>query len=374
MASSRTSLERGLTYAFGLVVLIVVAMIPVAMWAMAGITNEARDLHHTIVKGELAYIKVAGEADSLQAASLEAATNPDASKAGASLATAKSLIKQFPEDARHMVDVFCPIPANMKTADAATSTCDQRGRKDQIGKLVDSFNASASAYDFQSLSAVQFLITNKKRDALKQINGPSSDAYTKQRGDGQALLNALSNDSDKRWNALLQARNLGLTVFVIGAIVATLIAILGMGWFRRTMLSGVGRCVDVFESMGRGNLRQRVGWHGSDLLGRLAQGVDELAERLSTMIGAIQTSAATVFTAIGDNNSTAFEVEERVGLDHHGGANRRRRGARGRCGSRGCGRRCGRGGSGGSGRSGSDGLLHARELGEHLAGRHDASA
>ncbi len=305
------SLERGLTYAFGLVVLVVIAMIPVAFWAMALITQQAQDLHDTIVRGELAYTQVASDADQLQAASLEAATNPNAAKANDSLKTATTMIKQFPEDARKMVDVFCPKPKGAVSADAASG--DQCAtRKDKIGQLVSAFNTSASAYDFQSLSGVQLLSTGKKADSLKQTNGPALDAYNKQRADGQALLNEISSNSDQRWSALLRARNLGLLVFVVGAAVATLVAILGMMWFRRTMLSGVGRCVDIFEAMGRGNLTERIGWHGSDLLGRLAQGVDELASRLGTMIGAIQTSAATVLTASGENNRISGEVDDRV--------------------------------------------------------------
>jgi methyl-accepting chemotaxis protein len=312
MQERRTSLERGLTYAFGLVVLVVIAMIPVAFLAMRGITMQAQDLHDTIVRGELAYTQVAADADTLQAASLEAATNPDAAKASASLETAKTMIKQFPEDARKMVDVFCPQPAGKAGSDAVDAATACAMRKDKIGTLVTAFNNSASAYDFQSLSGVQLLATGKKAESLKQTNGPTLDAYLKQRNDGQALLNAISGDSDKRWQALLAAKNLGLVFFVIGAVVAALVAFLGMMWFRRTMLSGVGRCVDIFESMGRGNLTARIGWHGSDLLGRLAQGVDELADRLSVMIGAIQSSAGTVFNASGENNRISLEVDERV--------------------------------------------------------------
>ncbi|MDP9017788.1 MAG: methyl-accepting chemotaxis protein [Candidatus Eremiobacteraeota bacterium] len=311
MVDKRTSLERGLTYAFGLVVLVVIAMIPVAMWAMNGITTQAQDLHDTIIRGELAYTQVAGDADSLQAASLEAATNPDVAKATASQNTAKTMIKQFPEDARKMVDVFCPQP-KAKTEDQLDAATACKARNDKIGQLVTAFNSSASAYDFQSLSGVQLLTTGKKAEALKQINGPSSDAYRKQRSDGQALLDAINTDSNRRWEALLAARNLGLIVFIVGAAVAVLIAILGMSWFRKTMMSGVGRCVDIFEAMGQGNLTERVGWHGHDLLGRLAQGVDDLADRLSVMIGEIQSSAVTVFNSSGENTRISVEVDERV--------------------------------------------------------------
>ncbi|MBV8246527.1 MAG: hypothetical protein JOZ38_11430 [Candidatus Eremiobacteraeota bacterium] len=309
MGNRRTSLEQGLAYAFGLVLLVVFAMIPVAWVAMSGIVGQAANLHDTIVRGQLAYIKVAEDADSLQAASLGAATNPDPAKAGTQLDAAKNLVKQFPDDARAMRDIFCPLPAGKKAEDV-DDPC--TFRKDKIGPLASAFGKSASAYDFQSLSAVQFLATNKKSDALKQINGPMSDAYAQQRNDGQAMLDALKLESDASWQALLARRTFGLAVFVVGAIVAAIIALLGMQFFRRTLLGGIGKCVESFEAMGRGDLTVRIGWHGTDLLGRLAQGVDELANRLSGMIGQIQRAAGTVLGASSENTRLSAELNDRV--------------------------------------------------------------
>src|SRR5579884_1068646 len=105
MNSKRTSLERGLSSAFLLVIVVVIAIIPVSIWAMNGITTQAQVLHDTIIRGELAYVKVASDADTLRAASIDAATNTDPSKAAASLSKAKAMVAQFPEDARKMGDM-----------------------------------------------------------------------------------------------------------------------------------------------------------------------------------------------------------------------------------------------------------------------------
>ena len=67
MDSHRTNLERGLTVAFSLVILMVVLMIPVAFFAMWGITQQAQSLHDKIIKGQLAYAQVQSDADSLRA-------------------------------------------------------------------------------------------------------------------------------------------------------------------------------------------------------------------------------------------------------------------------------------------------------------------
>src|SRR5690348_15675658 len=111
MEQKRTSLERGLTLAFVVVILIIGLSIPVTIWAMGQVTNQAQVLHDTIIRGELAYVKVASDADTLRASSIDAATNPDPSKAAASLAKAKAMVAQFPEDARKMGEMTATDPA-----------------------------------------------------------------------------------------------------------------------------------------------------------------------------------------------------------------------------------------------------------------------
>ena len=303
MTSKRTSLERGLTSAFVLVVLVVIAMIPLALWAMNGITQQAQVLHDTIVRGELAYVKVASDADTLRASSIDAATNPDPIKAAASLDQAKKMIAQFPEDARKMGELT--------------------SKDDTVRPLVEKFvgkkaadgtvsGGSASTYDFQALAAVGLLAQGKRADALKQIQGAASTAYAQQAQDGDALLNALKASSDARFQELMKARTFALTILIAGALVASLIAMLAMGWFRRSMSAGLGRCLDVFESMGRGDLTARVGWEGRDLLGRLGAAVDQLGDRLAQIISTIQHAVMTVQEASSHTNSTARQVEARV--------------------------------------------------------------
>src|SRR5579883_1560291 len=302
MVAKRTSLERGLTSAFALVILVVIAMIPVALFAMNGITQQAQVLHDTIIRGELAYVKVASDADALRAATIDAATNPDATRAAASLARAKALVSQYPSDSRAM--------GNLTGSDAAVRPLVQRF----VGVHDDKNNVQGSAdvYDFQALAAVGQLLQGKRADALKQIQGSAAASYDQQSKDGEALLNALRTSSDARFNALMGARTFALTVLILGALVACAIAIVSMGWFRRTMRSGLERCLEVFEAMGRGDLRARVGFEGKDLLGRLAQAVDQLADRLSHTISTIQHAVMTVQNASSHTNDTARQVEARV--------------------------------------------------------------
>ncbi len=292
MQAQRTSLERGLTSSFALVILVVIAIIPVAMWAMGGITAQAQVLHDTIIRGELAYVKVASDADTLRAVSIDAATNPDGTKAASSLNQAKTMLQAFPDDARKMEDLTSKDKA--------------------VAPLVAKFKDSASAYDFQALAAIGLLAQGKKGEALRQIQGASFSAYEAQSADGEALLSSLKNSSDTRFGALMQARNFALTVLVIGATVASIIAFIAMGWFRRAMRAGLERCLDVFEAMGRGDLTARVGWDGQDLLGRLGQAVDQLGVRLGQIISTIQHAVMTVQNASSHTNDTARQVEGRV--------------------------------------------------------------
>ncbi len=300
MSSKRTSLERGLTSAFALVILVVIAIIPVAMWAMTGITQQAQALHDTIIRGELAYIKVASDADTLRASSIDAATNPDPAKAAASLARAKAMMNQFPEDSRKMADLTGSDPAVKPLVDKF------------VGDTKRQIQGSANIYDFQALAGVGLLSQGKKAEALKQIQGMAASAFDQQSTDGDALLNALKNNSDTRFAALMQARNSALSGIIVGAVVASLIAFIAMSWFRRAMRAGLESCLNVFEAMGRGNLTARVGWQGGDLLGRLGQAVDQLGDRLAQIISTIQHAVMTVQTASSHTNDTARQVEARV--------------------------------------------------------------
>jgi len=315
MEQRRTSLERGLMMAFGLVILVMLLMVPVMFWALNGVSTQAQVLNDRVIAGQLAYAKVANDADSLRAATLEAATSTDPAAAAKELDQAKTLVKQFPDDARKMVDIFCPVKSASKGgADMTTSAC--QGNSDEIakaiGSLVDTFSSSASGYDFQALSAVSLLQSGKTKDALTQINGPSSTAYEKQNTDGQAMLNALNGLASDRYNKLLAARNNALLSLIVGLLVAILIVALSYGWLRTIMTRSIGRCVEIFEAMGAGDLTERINWQGRDLLGRLGQAIDDFADRMSTIVRRIQNASMTVQQRSEQSSQIALQVDGRM--------------------------------------------------------------
>ena len=316
MEVRHTSLERGLTYSFGAVLLVIIALIPVGVFAMTYIADQANALRDTVIKGQLAYAKVASDADTLRAATLEAATNPDAARAAQRLAQAKTLVKQFPDDARAMVAIFCPATEAAAAKDANAMPEDPcskiTGAQADVAKVVSRFNVSAGAYDFQALSAVSLLQDGKAKEALSQINGPSSAAYEKQANDGQEMLQALVVYADRTFAALNTARTAALVALIVGGFAAVVIAFLAMSWFRRTMLRSIGRTVEIFEAMGNGDLSQRIMWQGRDLLGRLGLAIDDLSDRLAAMISQIQTASVTVQGASEQSNHIALEVDGRV--------------------------------------------------------------
>jgi methyl-accepting chemotaxis protein len=313
MEGRRTSLERGLMSAFGLIVIVLVLIVPVMFWAMNGITTQAAVLNDRVIAGQLAYAKVAADADSLRAATLGAATNNNAAQAASQLRLATALVKQFPDDARTMVAIFCPKATAPHNADI-TSPCAQNtdAIAQQIGPLVDTFSSSASTYDFQALSAVSLLQQGNAKAALLQINGPSGTAYQKQSKDGQAMLNALTALANDRYQRLLEARTIGVISLIVGLGFAIALVIGSMLWLRTIVLRSIGRCVEVFEAMGVGDLSHRLNWHGKDLLGRLGQAIDDFADRISGMIVQIQRASLTVQGASEQSTQIAVQVDDRV--------------------------------------------------------------
>jgi methyl-accepting chemotaxis protein len=310
MEARHTSLERGLAISFVLVIIVVFAFLPITWYAMQQITNQAQVLRDTVIRGQLAYARVASDADSLRAATLEAATNPDPARAAQRLVLSKTLVKQFPDDARKMLAKFCP-PSS--TAADATPVCTNvTGSKSEVATLADKFNTSASAFDFQALSAVSLLQSGKAKEALAQINGPSSVAYEKQNSDGQAMLDALNRFADASFNELKTAQLYAFVFLIVAFVIALAVILTALGWFRSTMLKSIGRTVEVFEAMGSGDLSQRIMWQGRDLLGRLGTAVDDLGDRLAGMISQIQTASYTVQGASEQSNHIALECDGRM--------------------------------------------------------------
>ena len=292
MKTSRAILERGLNLSFGLVILFIVLLIPASYIAISGLTTQAQVLHDTIVKGEIAYAKVLADADGIRSATLEAATNPDAKRAAESLTLASTLLTKFPQDAREMATLTARDPS--------------------VAPLVKEFNTSATTYDFDQLGVIGLLKQGHKAAALTQIFGPSATAFDTQNKDGALLLEALNKAADARWAALLEARNISIFIFVVGALIATVVAIISLAYFRRTMTRSIGRIVEVFEAIGRGDLTVRIGWHGRDLLGRLGSAIDDLADQLATMIGRIADAASTVRTSTEQSNRMVLEIDART--------------------------------------------------------------
>jgi methyl-accepting chemotaxis protein len=300
--------------AFGLVVLVMLLFVPVVLWSMSAI-GKAQSLQQRVIAGQLAYAKVASDADTLRAATLEAATNPSPTLAAQQVDYVKMLLKQFPDDARNMVAIFCPPSAAAKN-DNSDLQMGCSGNTDaiakQVGSSVDTFSKSASAYDFQALSAAGSLSQGNKKAAMEQIEGASAAAYQQQSKDGTARLDALSSLADDQYKAILEARSVALWALCGGLFVVIGLVVVSMIMLRNLILRNITRLVDVLEKMGTGDLKQRLNWHGRDLLGRLGTAVDEFAERITSMVVQIQRASMTVQGASDQNNQIALEVDSRV--------------------------------------------------------------
>lgn len=291
-ARRRTILESGLSLAFGLVVLVTLLNVPIALWALIGIARPAQQLHDMVVRAQIAYARVAADADELRAMTFEAAMSASPAAAGNPLGSVKRLVRQFPADARAMKALLDQDP--------------------DLAAVADRFNASASAYDFQELDAVALLAQGRRADALRQIVGPSSLAYDAQNANGRRMLAALGSLADARFNDLTLARNFGVAIVIVAAFLLLAIVGLAMTWLRASMLRSLGRCAEIFEAMGRGNLSERIGWRGSDLLGRLGGSIDALADRLGVTIAQIQRAALALQEASDQSSRLASEVATRA--------------------------------------------------------------
>jgi methyl-accepting chemotaxis protein len=235
---------------------------------------------------------VARDANALRSALLDAATSTDKTAAAASLAAAGKLVKQFPQDARTMADLTAADPT--------------------LSKAVASFKVSSSAFDFSALQSMLLLMSGKRAEAQAQISGRQVIPYEAQRTDGDAVLTLLGQKADVSFAAVQAARIAGIAGTCLGSLLSIAITLGAMMWFRRSMIAGIGVCLTIFQAMERGDLTQRIGWTGKDVLGQLGHSVDQLAEKLGLMIASIQRAAETVLARSSEETEISREVNDRV--------------------------------------------------------------
>jgi methyl-accepting chemotaxis protein len=292
MNSNRAVLESGVGLAFGLVVLVTLLNVPIALWALFGITHQAQQLHDVVGGGQLAYARVAADASRLRAVTLEAAMSGNSPLAADAIREAQALLQSFPHDTATMKALLDRVP--------------------DLKAPVDRFVASAQAYQRQESAAVTALAQGRRAEALRSIGGASSLAYDDQNADGTRLLDALGSIADGRYNQLRAARNFGIAILLIVPLALVAIVAFTLAWLREMMLRGIGRCAEIFEAMGRGDLRARTEWTGNDVLGRLGGSVDTLSQRLGETIAQIQHAMVALQEASGRSTKLAHDVAARA--------------------------------------------------------------
>jgi methyl-accepting chemotaxis protein len=284
------SFASGLRVALVLIVLVMLLMLPAMLGALNIVAGKAADLSNRVIAGQLAYIKVADDANSLRAATLQAATDP--SGGAQELAQAERLVSQFPADARAMAAIA-------------------KG----IGPVVDTFNASASAYDFQELGVIGLLKSGKNAEARTQIEGPSAAAYEKQRAGGEAMLDALNAFAAQRYGELQSARNGALIALIIGIAAGIIVVLLCFGWLRGLLQENIGGCIAMFERMRTGDLTVRLQWTGEDGIGRFSRTIDAFAERIGAMVERIAGASVTVQRTSEESSAQIDEVHQGMERD-----------------------------------------------------------
>jgi methyl-accepting chemotaxis protein len=292
----RTTLESGIALAFGLAVLVMLLDIPIAIWALSGITSQAQELHDMVGGAQLGYARVAADADQLRATTLEAAMNVGSPLSADDVSQARTLLARLPDDTRTMKQSLDQIPDMVAAGDR--------------------FAGSVSEYVAQEQSAIAMIARKRGSDALRTITGSSYLAYEAQRSDGQRMLVALAAVADERLARLQNARNFGIGILV-GVPLALLVLVgVTLVWLRASMFHGIGRCAELFEAIGSGDLSGRTGWTGRDVLGRLGISVDILAERLSAMMAQVQRTALAFQESSRYCSTLAREAAARANEEH----------------------------------------------------------
>ncbi len=291
MNERRSTLERNLGFTLILIVVAMVLVVAVALVSLFQTGTQAVGLRETTVQGELAAAHVSALAQTLQSDLLQAASNPDAKQAKASASDAKTTLTNLSNVASGLQTFASGIPALKSTADA--------------------FKNDEMNLENASMIIISAVGRGDKAGAASAI-ATISTAYITQQGDVTALSSGLAKETGAHYESLTRVRTIGTVVLVVLAIIALLVTAYAMNRMRLVMLRGVGRCVEVLEAMERGDLMQRIGWVGDDLLGRLANAIDEHLQRLANIVSGIQRTSHAVEDVSNTNRLAVRELRSRV--------------------------------------------------------------
>jgi methyl-accepting chemotaxis protein len=288
----RSILESGVAIAFGLVLLVTLVNVPIALWALFGITKHAQQLHDVVGGEQLAYARVAADASRLRTLTLEAVMSGNSPLSTDATREAQSLLKSVPDDVATMNRLAARLP--------------------EVSSASGQFVASLQRYVSQERIAVAALAQGRRAAAARTIAGSSSLAYDEQIVYGRRMLDALGGVADARYQQLRSARNFGIGILLVIPLALVAIVALTLAWLREMMLRGIGRCAEIFEAIGRGDLCARTGWSGDDVLGRLGGSVDTLARRLAETIAQIQNAMISLQDASHRSSRLAQDVAARA--------------------------------------------------------------
>lgn len=288
----RSILESGVAIAFGLVLLVTILNVPIALWALFSITKHAQQLHDVVGGEQLAYARVSTDASRLRTLALEAAMSGDSPLASDATHEAQSLLQSFPRDITAMQALAPQLP--------------------EISLPAAQFAASVRRYMTQERSVIAALAQGRRAEAARMIGGSSSLAFDDQTAYGRRMLDALGGVADTRYQQLRAARNFSIAILLVIPLALVAIVAVTLAWLREMMLRGVGRCAEIFEAMGRGDLCERTGWSGEDVLGRLGGSVDTLAQRLAQTIAQIQEAMTSLQQASRRSSKLAHDVAARA--------------------------------------------------------------
>ena len=276
---------------FGLVLLLLAAMIALAVTRLAAIGDET----HKILEKD--WVK----ADA--AATLNATTRANAQR---------TMELFFATDRDRLAQLRQRIAANKQTVSAAIATLDRLVYTGDGRDMLASIKQERAAY-VASFSKVDKLLQDGERDAAVQLlTSETLPAIDSLQARVKALANYQSKLVDQR-GATIEREIASARTMLFGVGLAVLMVAAAFAWWAtRSITDPINEAVKIAETVAAGDLTSRIEATRGDETGRLLRALMAMNQSLVGVVGAVRRSSDNIATGSGQIASGNLDLSQRT--------------------------------------------------------------
>ncbi|HEX8988946.1 MAG TPA: MCP four helix bundle domain-containing protein, partial [Rhodocyclaceae bacterium] len=221
--------------------------------------------------------------------------------------TRNVLLVAKPEEAQKEMD---RLPAARKVVDENIGELEKTVRSEEGKRLFAKIVESRRAYDAEQNNLLELVKAGKKDEAVAFM----LTRMRKSQGDYMKSVDELikhQSDSMKKSGAesLAAANQAQSLIVVLGLIALALASVFGF-WIARSITRPIGEAVDAANALAEGDLTVRIRVDSNDETGQLKQAMSNMVDKLTHIIGEVNSASSALNNAAGQVSATAQSLSQ----------------------------------------------------------------